>query len=103
VLPALRSRFGAIGVFLTPQSVTEAAGLLRAAGAATQLGSPDLPVGHLHLGLWRRSALALALESFPAADSFLFCDLDRALYGAECYPDLARAEAASAISYSNRE
>jgi hypothetical protein len=44
-------------------------------------------VGHLHLGLWRRSALALAIESFPTTEAFLFCDLDRALHWAERYPD----------------
>jgi hypothetical protein len=64
VLPSLRSQLGGIGVFLTPQSVAATAELLRGAGTATEFGTPELPVGHLHL---------------------------------------ARAEAASAITYSDRE
>lgn len=97
VLPALRGRFGAMAIFLTPQSAPEAAGMLRGAGAAVEVGSAGLPVGHLHLGLWRRAALALAIESAPAATHFLFCDLDRAMHWAEGYPaelDAALAEVA---------
>jgi hypothetical protein len=86
VLPALRGRFGAMGVFLTPQSAPEAAELLRGAGAAVGVGAAELPVGHLHLGLWRRAALGLAVESAPEATAFLFCDLDRAMHWAEAYP-----------------
>lgn len=86
VLPALQSRLSATAVFLTPQSVRPVADLLGEAGVAVHVGAPDLPVGHMHLGIWRRSALGLAVESFPQADGFLFCDLDRAMHWAEHYP-----------------
>lgn len=94
VLPALQAQFDGMAVFLTPQSSPQAADMLRAAGAAVGVGGDDLPVGHLHLGRWRREALALALGSFPMAGAFLFCDLDRAMHWAERYPgELAAAEA----------
>ena len=49
----------------------------------------DRFAGLLRLGRARRAALELALEWDPAA--ILFCDFDRVLHWAECYPDgLAR-------------
>lgn len=89
-LPHLAACFAGIGVLLTPQTVTAGEAALLAGGVRTQRAAAGLPVGHLHLGLWRRSALALAVEQFPQADLFLFCDLDRALHWAEFYPDEVR-------------
>jgi hypothetical protein len=85
-LPVLQGALDAIAVFLTPQSVPAAAELLRGVGAAVQIGATDLPVGHLHLGLWRRAAMALAVEARPEATGYLFCDLDRAMHWAEAHP-----------------
>jgi hypothetical protein len=86
VLPALRKRFAALRLFLTPQSAAAAADQLRAGGADVQVGGSDLPLGHLHLGRWRRAALAAALAGSPAAGHYLFCDFDRALHWAESFP-----------------
>jgi hypothetical protein len=87
VMPALGRLFDGVAVFLTPQSTAEAEATLARHGAATRRGDPALPVGHLHLGLWRRAALAAAAELFPDAGRLLFCDLDRALHWAEQFPE----------------
>jgi hypothetical protein len=86
-MPTLMGMFDAVAVLLTPQSTAEAEAALAEAGATTGWGDRGLPMGHLHLGLWRRAALARAVEQFPRAERFLFCDLDRALHWAEQYPE----------------
>jgi hypothetical protein len=95
-MPALMGLFDGAAVFLTPQTTTEAEITLAGAGAPTRRGEQTLPVGHLHLGLWRRAALAMAAELFPQAGRYLFCDLDRALHWAEQFPEELRG----AISYA---
>jgi hypothetical protein len=99
VLPALTATFDAVAVFLTPQTVAESEAALVAGGARVRRADPNLPVGHLHLGLWRRSALAAAVEANPAAGRFLFCDLDRALHWAEFFADELRAAVAFAAAH----
>lgn len=99
VLPTLARLFDATAVFLTPQTVPEAALALAQGGAATRRGDSALPVGHEHLGLWRRLALAAATERFPQGERYLFCDLDRALHWAEFFPGELQAAIADAHGY----
>lgn len=96
VLPALTSMFDGVAVFLTSQTVPAGETALRAQGALTRWAPPELPVGHLHLGLWRRSALGAAVEQLPESGHYLFCDLDRALHWAEFFP----AELREAIAFA---
>jgi hypothetical protein len=91
VLPTLTALFDAVEVFLTAQTVPEAESILTQGGARGQRGDSGMPVGHEHLGLWRRAALGAALAGQPAGEIFLFCDLDRALHWGERYPDELRA------------
>jgi hypothetical protein len=87
VLPSLRRHFAEAAIFLTAQTVAEADGLLTELGAEVRRGHATMPIGHAHLGLWRRAALASAVATWPATTGYLFCDLDRALHWAEYYPD----------------
>jgi hypothetical protein len=91
VLPALAGIFDDAVVFLTAQTLPEGETAAAEAGAAVVRGGAELPVGHLHLGLWRRSALGAAVARQPEAAQYLFCDLDRVLHWAECFPDELRA------------
>ena len=91
VLPALAAGFHGVSVLLTPQTVEQGARALADGGALVRWAAAGLPVGHLHLGLWRRLALGAALEQLPEATHLLFCDLDRALHWAEQYPDELRS------------
>lgn len=99
VLPALAERFDGLEVFMTAQTVAETEGVLAAGGARSGRGDPAMPVGHGHLGLWRRSALGAAVGAWPAGELYLFCDLDRALHWAERYPDELRAALARARDF----
>lgn len=87
VLPALAANFAGVTVFMTAQTVAETEPILAQSGVSAVWADPALPVGHGHLGLWRRSALAAAVQGWPEADCFLFCDLDRALHWAERFAD----------------
>jgi hypothetical protein len=87
VMPALHRLFEGVAVFLTPQTISEAERILTGGGATTRRGDAVMPVGHQHLGLWRRAALATAIERFPDASLYLFCDLDRALHWGEQFPE----------------
>jgi hypothetical protein len=86
VLPALARHFTAVAVFLTAQTVEETDDLLAGLGVTVERGYATMPVGHGHLGLWRRAALASAVAIWPDAEGYLFCDLDRALHWAEHHP-----------------
>lgn len=96
ILPALVTRFDAVAVFITAETTEAAERGLRDGGAVVRRGASTLPVGHPHLGLWRRLALATALEHLPEAQHYLFCDLDRALHWAEFFP----AELVAALDYA---
>ncbi|MFV9505512.1 MAG: hypothetical protein AB4911_13230 [Oscillochloridaceae bacterium umkhey_bin13] len=97
VLPRLAEQVQAIVVLLTPQTVAESASILRDGGAIVQHGKPEMPIGHAHLGLWRRIALGAAYAAQPEAHRYLFCDLDRVLHWAEFYPD----ELAAALRFAS--
>lgn len=99
VLPALAGLFDGLAVFLTAQTVLPTENVLDRAGARWLWGDRSMPVGHGHLGLWRRSALAAALGGGPTSDLYLFCDLDRALHWAERYPDELREALVFARGY----
>lgn len=86
MLPLLRQVYAGMALVLTPQTVASTAQLLRTAGATLQQGRSDLPTGHLHLGLWRRMAVAAAHNAFPTA-TIHFCDFDRLLHWAEYFPN----------------
>ncbi|MEF3273543.1 MAG: hypothetical protein K6356_03955 [Chloroflexus sp.] len=87
IFPALRDLFTGIAILLTPTSVPATREWLAQAGITLQVGSADEPIGHLHLGRWRRGAVHIALNAFPNAEWFLFCDLDRVLHWMEYWPD----------------
>lgn len=99
VLPGLAEPFDAVEVFMTPQTARETEGVLARGGGRGHRGDPGMPTGHLHLGLWRRSALGAALAAWPTSELFLFCDLDRVLHWAERYPDELRAALGRATAY----
>lgn len=99
VLPTLLACFDAVSVLLTPQTMPDGEEALRVGGALVRRAEAGLPVGHVHLGLWRRLALATALERLPEVRYLLFCDLDRALHWAERFPDELRTALAFATAY----
>ncbi len=99
ILPALAGLFDGVAVFLTAQTVQTTEGLLARYGATARRGDPALPVGHMHLGLWRRAALGAAVEAWPEGEQYLFCDLDRALHWAEFYPQEMREALGNAAAY----
>lgn len=85
--PRLRQYFDSIAILLTPTSAVQTQSWLAQADITLRVAPPDEPIGHLHLGRWRRGAVDLALQAFPHADWFLFCDLDRVLHWIEYWPD----------------
>ncbi len=99
VLPRLSSVYDYLTVFVTPTTVDRSRALLQSAGVDVQTGAPDLPCGHLHLGLWRRLAVAHALDSAPGATHIHFCDFDRLLHWAECHLDELRATLNYLVDY----
>lgn len=98
-LPRLAAFFDGVSVFLTAQTVQATAAALARGGAQGHWGDPAMPVGHGHLGLWRRAALGAGLASYPEGGTVLFCDLDRAMHWVECYPDELGAALAFARDY----
>ncbi len=86
----LRQYFDGIAVLLTPTSVPMTRSWLEQAEIALKVAPMNEPIGHLHLGRWRRGAVEAALQAFPAAEWFLFCDLDRVLHWIEHWPDELR-------------
>lgn len=98
-LPRLHELFAGITLMLTPQTTPETAALLRSAGARFNIGAHDLPTGHLHLGIWRRGAVAAGLEHFPEAEHYLFCDLDRVLHWAEFHYEELRTTLSAVVDY----
>lgn len=99
VLPALLRAFSSVTVLITPQTVDAGEAALTRGGARVQRAAPGLPIGHLHLGLWRRLALAAAIDGSDGAGQVVFCDLDRALHWAEQFPEELAAAIAFAVDY----
>jgi hypothetical protein len=99
VLPALAAHFEGVHIFMTAGTAPETDEALASSGARWLRGDPGLPVGHAHLGLWRRSALGAALTAWPDDELYLFCDLDRALHWAEYYPEELREALAYARGF----
>lgn len=91
LLPRLREFYAHMAIFATPTTQERTHSLLRSAGAVVEVGTRAMPTGHLHLGLWRRMALALALRSDVHAAHIHFCDLDRVLHWAEYYGEELRS------------
>ncbi len=85
--PRLQQYFDNIAILLTPTSAAQTQSWLVQADITLRVAPPDEPIGHLHLGRWRRGAVDLALQAFPDSDWFLFCDLDRVLHWIEYWPD----------------
>jgi hypothetical protein len=83
----LRTCYAGMALVLTPQTVASTTQLLRSSGALVHIAAADAPTGHVHLGFWRRAAVATALEYFPSAPTIHFCDFDRLLHWAEYHPD----------------
>jgi hypothetical protein len=89
VLPQLARIFSAIAIQATQASQQRSLDLLAGAGALVQQEESTQSSSLIQLGRARRDALACAIRS--DAPVILFCDFDRALHWAECYPDeLAR-------------
>ena len=88
-LPQLERIFGAIAIQATHASQPRSLDLLASAGALVQQEASAQSSSLVQLGYARREALACALRL--DAPVILFCDFDRALHWAECYPgELAR-------------
>jgi hypothetical protein len=90
MLPLLRELYAHVTTVVTPTTVEEARDVLSQGGALIYQGAADLPMGHAHLGLWRRMAVAHALQTSEHCTHIHFCDLDRVLHWAEFYPDELR-------------
>jgi hypothetical protein len=99
LLPTLQTIYTGIAVTTTSQTPTEAVADLHTDNVVLATGSQDLPIGHLHLGLWRRKALETAYRAYPQAQYFHFCDLDRVLHWVDYYPEELRQVLATAHSY----
>ncbi len=87
VFPQVAAATDGIAILLTPTSVPLTRDWLRQTSATVLVAEADEPIGHLHLGRWRRGAVQTALAAFPTASHFLFCDLDRVLHWVEYWPD----------------
>jgi len=89
VLPELARRFKGIAIQATHASQQRSLDLLAGASALIQREAAPESSGLVLLGCARRAALELGLR--VNAPAILFCDFDRVLHWAECYPDeLAR-------------
>ncbi|MEO7911813.1 MAG: hypothetical protein ABIV47_19370 [Roseiflexaceae bacterium] len=89
MLPQLTRIFGAIAIQATQASQQRSLDLLAGAGALVEQEESTQSSSLILLGRARRDALGCALRfDMP---TILFCDFDRVLHWAECYPDeLAR-------------
>jgi hypothetical protein len=85
MLPELARRFGGIAIQATHASQRRSLDLLAGAGACIQQEEAPASSNLILLGRARRAALELGLQL--NAPVILFCDFDRALHWAECYPD----------------
>ncbi|HJZ46467.1 MAG TPA: hypothetical protein VKE41_04850 [Roseiflexaceae bacterium] len=85
VLPELVRRFSAIAIQATHASQQRSLDLLIGAGAHVQREQAPESSSLILLGRARRDALELGLSL--NAPAILFCDFDRALHWAECYPE----------------
>jgi hypothetical protein len=95
VLPALAQMFDGLAIYATPATQERSLALLAEYGTLIGREPPGQPPGLQTLGRARRGALALALEL--GAPAIVFCDFDRALHWAECYPaELANVAARAA-------
>jgi hypothetical protein len=81
VMPLLLQLFPAITVHATSTTLNSSLVPLQEAGALIRHAPP---VGHAMLGRARRGAIEFALQC--NSEHILFCDLDRMLHWAECYP-----------------
>jgi hypothetical protein len=84
VLPALTNIFDGLAIYTTPATQERSLALLAEHGALVGREPSGQPSGLQTLGRGRRGALALGLEL--GGPAILFCDFDRALHWAECYP-----------------
>jgi hypothetical protein len=85
VLPQLGRLFSAIAIQATQASQQRSLDLLAGAGALVQQEESAQSSSLVLLGRARRDALECAVGL--DAPMILFCDFDRALHWAECYPD----------------
>jgi hypothetical protein len=92
VLPQLTRIFSALAIQATQASQQRSLDLLAGAGAVVQREEMAQSSSLILLGRARRDALECALRL--DAPTILFCDFDRVLHWAECYP----AELASVAS-----
>jgi len=96
-LPVLTGIFGGLTIYATPETQQRSLALLADYGALIGREPPGQPSGLQTLGRGRRGALALGLEL--GAPAILFCDFDRALHWAECYPAELSQVARCAAAY----
>jgi hypothetical protein len=97
VLPKLAEIFDGLAIYATPATQERSLALLAEHGALVGREPPGQPSGLQTLGRGRRGALALGLQL--GARAILFCDFDRALHWAECYPAELAQVAAHAYRY----
>jgi hypothetical protein len=83
-LPLLVQIFAGLAIQATQATQERSLELLASVGALIRCEAPGLPSGLRHLGRVRRAAVGLALQL--DAPIIMFCDFDRALHWAECYP-----------------
>lgn len=97
VLPVLREVFAGIAVQATHAASEKTLRLLRDAGARVRQDEPERFAGYMKLGRPRRESVELALQSDQPL--IMFCDFDRVIHWAECYPDELAATVARLPEY----
>jgi hypothetical protein len=95
VLSTLAAIFDGLAIYATPDTQERSLALLAEHSALIGREPPGQPAGLQTLGRGRRGALALGLEL--GAPAILFCDFDRVLHWAECYP----AELAHVVAHAH--
>ena len=94
MLPVLRGIFAKLAIYATTATQERSLALLSEHGVLVRREPPGPSGGLPELGRSRRATVALALEL--DAPGMIFCDFDRALHWAECYPaELARVAGAA--------
>ncbi len=96
-LPLLTEIFGGIAICASPQANRPALDLWQSAGALVQVESRGESAAMYRLGMARRMAVTLALQT--GLDHVLYCDGDRIVHWAAHYPDELRQVAADITAY----
>lgn len=99
MLPLLCDLYCHLTMVVTPDTPAHALVPLEMAGVYVTDGRGAIPTGIDYLGQWRRFAVEVAMREAPQATHLHFCDFDRILHWAECYPHELQAVLARLPAY----